>query len=292
MVRDDGADVLNLNWGYQGSPSASCNVPGTGFSTRWTRQVSFTAGTYRFSTSTDDGMRLYLDGQKVQDRWFDQPASQQTVDVALTGGTHTLIVEYYQASGNASAAVSWQQLSGPPPVASGCNATVTADHWKGEYFNNTTLSGSPVMVRDDGADVLNLNWGYQGSPSASCNVPGTGFSTRWTRQVSFTAGTYRFLTSTDDGMRLYIDGQKVQDRWFNQPASQQTVDVPVTGGTHTVTVEYYQAAGNASAAVSWQQISSTPPVASGCTAAVAADHWKGEYFNNMTFVGEPGDGAG
>ncbi len=183
-------------------------------------------------------------------------------------------------------------VASTPPPATNCTATVSADHWKGEYFNNTTFAGSPVMVRDDGADVLNLNWGYQGSPSASCNVPGTGFSTRWTRQVSFTAGTYRFSTSSDDGMRLYLDGQKVQDRWFDQPASQQTVDVALTGGTHTLIVEYYQASGNASAAVSWQQLSGPPPVASGCNATVAADHWKGEYFNNTTLVGQPGNGAG
>ena len=122
---------------------------------------------------------------------------------------------------------------GSPTPAPSCTATVASDHWKGEYFNNTTLSGSPVMVRDDGTDVLNLNWGYQASPSASCNVPGVQFSVRWTRQVSFTAGTYRFSTSSDDGMRLYVDGQKIQDRWVDQVASQQTVDVPLTGGTHT-----------------------------------------------------------
>jgi hypothetical protein len=35
-----------------------------------------------------------------------------------------------------------------------CIASVPADQWKGEYFNNQTLSGSPTMVRDDGAGFL------------------------------------------------------------------------------------------------------------------------------------------
>ena len=34
---------------------------------------------------------------------------------------------------------------------SGCVASVPADHWKGEYFNNTTLMGSPAMVQDNGS---------------------------------------------------------------------------------------------------------------------------------------------
>ncbi len=281
MVRDDGIGALNFNWGNQGSPSSACNLPGVSFSARWTRAVSFTAGTYRFFTSSDDGMRLYIDGQKVQDRWYDQAASQQTVDVTLTGGTHTVVVEYYQAYGADSVAVSWQQLT---TAANTCTVTVASDHWKGEYFNNTTLSGTPLMVRDDGTDVLNLNWGNQGSPSTACNLPGVLFSARWTRLVSFTAGTYRFFTSSDDGMRLYIDGQKVQDRWYDQAAGQQTVDVTLAGGTHTVLVEYYQAYGSASAAVSWQQLTT---VANTCTATVASDHWKGEYFNNTSLSGTP-----
>ena len=114
-----------------------------------------------------------------------------------------------------------------------------------------TLSGSPVMVRDDGTDALNFNWGYEGSPNAACNVPGALFSVRWTRSVTFTGGTYRFSTSSDDGMRLYIDAQKVQDRWYDQTSSWQTVDVALTAGVHTLVVEYYQNRGGEGAAVNW-----------------------------------------
>jgi len=339
MVRDDGADVLNFNWGYEGSPNAVCNVPGAMFSVRWTRSVTFTAGTYRFSTNSDDGMRLYIDGNKVQDRWYDQSANLQTVDVPLSGTAHTLVVEYYQNRGGESAAISWllvpstplsitalvpnavtsgtspvmtvtgwgmdptfqayivsggltseilnkqfvstssvqvtpaiggagdsnaklrmtvggqtaeTALQIMPPIATGCSGTVAGDRWKGEYFNNMTLSGSPLMVRDDGTDVLNFNWGNEGSPSTVCNIPGAMYSVRWTRSVTFTAGTYRFSTSSDDGMRLYVDGQKVQDRWYDQSANLQTVDVPLTGGAHSLVVEYYQNRGGESAAVSWQ----------------------------------------
>lgn len=249
MVRDDGTSPLNFNWGSELSPNTACNLPGTAFSVRWTATFSFTAGTYRFTTSSDDGMRLYVDGVKVLDRWYDQAANVQTADTALTGGAHTIVVEYYQNKGGASAAVNWVLLAAATPS---CVATVAADHWKGEYFNNMVLSGTPVMVRDDGTAALNFNWGGQPSPSASCNVPGTMFSVRWTRTVTFTSsGTYRFTTSSDDGMRLYVDGVKVLDRWFDQASNVQTTDVPVSSGVHTIVLEYYQNAGGAVAAVTW-----------------------------------------
>ncbi len=257
MVRDDGTDVLNFNWGYEGSPNSACNVPGTQFSVRWTRSVNFNAGTYRFSTTSDDGMRLFIDNQKVLDRWYDQLPGTQTVDVPLNGGAHTILIEYYQNRGGASAGLNWQQISTAPSTTStsnGCIASVGGDRWRGEYFNNMNLSGSPIMVRDDGSDVLNFNWGYEGSPNSSCNVPGVMFSVRWTRSVNFNGGTYRFSTSSDDGMRLYVDGQKVLDRWYDQLPGWQSVDIQLGGGTHTLVVEYYQNRGGQMAAVNWRQL--------------------------------------
>src|SRR5262245_7887520 len=70
-----------------------------------------------------------------------------------------------------------------------CIASVPADRWKGEYFNNQTLSGAPTMVRDDtdGAGFLNLNFGG-GSPSSICAPAVDNFSARWTRTVNFAQG--------------------------------------------------------------------------------------------------------
>lgn len=257
MVRDDGAGDLNMAWGNEASPNPGCNLPGAVFSVRWTRVATFSGGMYRFNTSSDDGMRMYIDGTRVLDRWFDQGANPIVTDVPVTGGTHTVVVEYYQNRGGNSAAVSWQQLS----PGAGCIAAVAADHWKGEYFNNMTLSGNALMVRDDGAGVLSFNWGNEGSSSTACNLPGRQFSARWTRAVNFAAGTYTFTTSSDDGMRVYVDGQKLVDRWYDQGANPIATNVTLSGGTHTLTVEYYQNGGGDSATVSWQIVGIAPPSA-------------------------------
>ncbi|HKX26726.1 MAG TPA: PA14 domain-containing protein [Blastocatellia bacterium] len=275
MVRDDGNGFLNFDFGG-GSPSASCGVEVDNFSARWTRTVNFAAGTYRFSVTGDDGVRLYVDGQLRIDKFIDQGPTTYTVDLGLTAGNHDLKLEYYEAGGGAVARLSWESISN-----SSCFATVAASRWKGEYFNNRTLSDGPSMVRDDGEGFLDFDFGG-GAPVSTCGLPVDNFSIRWTRTVNFAAGTYRFSVTGDDGVRLYIDGQLKIDQFVDQAPTLYSADVDLTAGNHEVKLEYYEAGGGAVARLSWAQVSGAA-----CLATVAADRWKGEYFNNRTLAGSP-----
>ena len=133
-----------------------------------------------------------------------------------------------------------------------CFETVPSDHWKGEYYNNKNLEGSPSMVRDDGTGYLNFDWD-EGSPSTACGIGSDFFSVRWTRSLNFDSGTWRFTVTTDDGMRLYVDGSLVIDKWFNQVATIYIADVDLTAGTHTIKVEYYEYDLTAVAKLSWEK---------------------------------------
>ena len=42
------------------------------------------------------------------------------------------------------------------------------------------------------------------------------FSIRFTQQVDLTAGEYTFTTTSDDGVRVKVDGDLVIDKWVNQ----------------------------------------------------------------------------
>jgi hypothetical protein len=134
-----------------------------------------------------------------------------------------------------------------------CTASVPPDRWRGEYFANRSLSGTPVMVRDDGNASLNFDWG-SGSPGSSCGLGADSFSARWTRTVSFASGTHRFTVTGDDGVRLYLDGALKLDKWFDQGPTTYTVDVALGAGNHTLTLEYYENAGGAVAKLSWQPL--------------------------------------
>jgi YD repeat-containing protein len=103
---DDGPGFLNLNFGGA-SPGSACGIGADNFSARWTRTVNFAAGTYRFTATVDNGLRLYVDGQLKITQWADLPPNTYTADVALTAGNHEIKLEFVEYTGGASATLSW-----------------------------------------------------------------------------------------------------------------------------------------------------------------------------------------
>ncbi|RLC66446.1 MAG: hypothetical protein DRI48_04625, partial [Chloroflexi bacterium] len=145
LVRYDPA--IDFDWGT-GSPDSV--IPADNFSVRWTRGLGFTPGTYRFYASCDDGVRIAVDGHRVVDHWKDQKLpNTRWGDVTLDSGRHTVVVEYYEHGGDASAHVWWKRLDG-------------FRGWEGRYYDNTELHGGPALIRDD--DAINFDWG-EGAPA-------------------------------------------------------------------------------------------------------------------------------
>jgi hypothetical protein len=128
----------------------------------------------------------------------------------------------------------------PETWQSGSITTHHINGWRGEYFNNETLSGIPILVRDD-AD-LNFFWELN-SPHPLLNAD--HFSARWTRSLTFSAGTYRFNATRDDGLRIYVDNNLILDKWFYGNTN-ESVDHYLTSGPHIIKVEMYEIDGWAS----------------------------------------------
>ena len=91
--------------------------------------------------------------------------------------------------------------------------------WQGEYYNNTTFSGNPVLVRQD--PVIDFQW--QGGAAAN-GLPADNFAVRWTGTWPFEAGVYRFYTQVDDGVRLAVDEHWIIDRWHESTGALYTAD--------------------------------------------------------------------
>jgi hypothetical protein len=163
----------------------------------------------------------------------------------LSAGNHDLKLEFYENGGGAVARLNFNAASNGD-----CITTVPSNNWRGEYFNNRTLSGSPAVVRDDGTGFIDFDWGGD-SPGSACGIGVNNFSARWTRTVNFAAGTYRFTVTGDDGIRLYVDGQLMLDKWFDQAPTTYTVGAPLTAGDHDLRFEYYENGGGAVARLSW-----------------------------------------
>jgi hypothetical protein len=214
-------------------------VPVDGFSARWTGAVSSSAGTYRFTTTSDDGVRLRVNGALVIDNWTDHAPTVNAGDATLTAGTHQVVLEFYENGGGAVARLSWALVSGPP-------ASCPVGQFRAEYFNNRTLSGTPALVRCEATP--NYTWGT-GGPGAG--VTNDNFSARWTGTVSLAARRYTFRTVSDDGVRLRLDGALVIDNWTLHSATTNSARRTVTAGNHTLVLEFFEATGSAVAQLSW-----------------------------------------
>jgi uncharacterized protein YraI len=246
MVRNDAA--INFVWGT-GSPASNV-VPSDQFSVRWTQNVSFNAGRYRFIATADDGVRLWVNNALVIDQWTSASATSHTVEVDLPGGTLPVKMEYFENYGDATAQLSWLQISGTPTPT-----TITA--WRGEYYSNKFLTGSSVLVRND--TDINFDWG-NGSPQS--NLPSDGFSVRWTRDLAFDAGRYRFTAITDDGVRLWVNNQLIIDQWTDHASQSFHGEINLPGGAVPIKMEYYDGQGQAIARLNWTKVDSTTPAAS------------------------------
>lgn len=263
-VLDREESNINYDWGG-GSPAPEVNDDN--FTARWTRNVNFPAsGVYRFSGTTDDGMRVWVDDTLVINSWFDSQAHPVSGDVYVNAGDHRVKVEYYEAGGQAVAKLNWQQVSGTPPTT-----PTDGPRWRGEYYNNVSLSGTPALVRED--DRVDFDWGL-GSPAPG--IANDRFSVRWTRNVPLQQGRYRFSVTADDGVRLWVNNQLVIDEWHEAQSRTYTADVDVPGGNVPVRVEYYENQGAARISLSRSLLSAT-----------GANRWRGEYYNNRFLSGTP-----
>jgi hypothetical protein len=131
------------------------------------------------------------------------------------------------------------------------DTAVPSTSWKGEYFAGTALAGTALMVRNEGTGTLGFDWGASGP---GCDVPADGFSARFTRTITFPAATHRFTVTSDDGVRVWVDGVLYLDEWIDQAPTTYTFDVALTAGSHSVKTEYYENAGGATLGLSWQPL--------------------------------------
>lgn len=120
----------------------------------------------------------------------------------------------------------------------------------GAYFSSQyqTFNGNPTLTRID--PTVNFDWtGTSPDPSISSS----DFTVRWTGAVlpPFT-GNYTFYTTTDDGVRLWINNQLLIDEWFDEGPTEWSGSISLVGGqTYPIEMDYYQANGGASALLSW-----------------------------------------
>ena len=141
---------------------------------------------------------------------------------------------------------------------------------RGEYYNYTDTSnnvgplpadlnpvgGVPLRIGNPRYEAINFNWGYD-APFSGVNPE--DFFVRWTGViVPSVSGIYKFQTRTDDGVRLWLNGHLVIDKWILQattvwPAYPEEIALYMEANVaYTVKMEYYDTTAHAVAELDWQ----------------------------------------
>ena len=102
LTRNDNA--INFDWGG-GSPATV--IAADNFSAEWNGDFAFAAGTYRFTATVDDGIRVYLDNVLIIDEWHLTSVRTYFAELSVSAGTHHVKVQYFENNGQAVCKVSW-----------------------------------------------------------------------------------------------------------------------------------------------------------------------------------------
>lgn len=116
-----------------------------------------------------------------------------------------------------------------------------------EYFNTAKLTGLKLTRTDP---RINFNWG-KGAPDPS--IGANTFSVRWTGKVQPRySEVYTFSTRSDDGIRLWVNGKQLINRWQKRDFSPPRGKIKLEAGRlYDIKLEYYENKGKASAQLFW-----------------------------------------
>jgi hypothetical protein len=155
MARLDAA--INFSWG---KTSPDQRIGNDHFSVRWIGSFPYDDGYYTFHVVSDDGVRLYIDGELVLDKWLDHVGTY-AVTRRMSPGAHHIRVEYFESEENAVIRVSWARN---PDVA------VDTDQRR----DDDSLQGPLIDIRDHGAVCDGATNDAEAVVSAIRAVPQTG----------------------------------------------------------------------------------------------------------------------
>ena len=196
--------AVNFHWAA-GSPDPA--IGSDTFSARWTGEIQPRFGeTYTFHTTSDDGIRLWVNGVLIIDNWTDHATTIDTGTIALAADQwYTIVLEMYENTGVATAKLEWSSASQnrevvPPTRLRPANAAPVAGDDAGTVVAGNVLNVSAPGVRsnDSDADGDALTLSLLTDPTSGSVILNADGSFTYTPAAGF-SGTDSFTYSIDDG---------------------------------------------------------------------------------------------
>lgn len=160
---------------------------------------------------------------------------------------------------------------------------IPSGEYLGNYYNGINFD-TFVFSRYD--NTINFNWR---SKSPDPRINSDNFSIRWQGNFNFDTYLYEFTAIADDGIRVYLDGEKIIDAWQVQSFKPHKTRVQMTAGMHTVVVEYFESGVYAAVDVYWDKVTPTSATQPGTTMAYGvtptiAPNLQGLYSSECTVL--------
>lgn len=140
---------------------------------------------------------------------------------------------------------------------------LTARYYRGENFDTLITNRTDAQV--------DFDW----SSTPPTGLPHDHYSVRWDGFAEAReGGVYTLSTSSDDGVRLWIDDRQVIDDWGIHPAQTDTATVRFAANSrHRIRMEYFQGGGQAVVQLAWQLPAKESQVTWTSEAADAIDYY-------------------
>ncbi|TND00220.1 MAG: PA14 domain-containing protein, partial [Gammaproteobacteria bacterium] len=222
---------VNFDWG-SGSPNATLLGNDT-YSIRWSGQIQPNySEAYTFYTTTDDGVRLWINDVLLIDKWIDQAPKEWLGSISLVAGQkYNIKMEYYENAGGAVAKLEWASAS----QARGVVPPGNLSPWNSQDIGpvgiagSTSYSSGTFTVQASGSDIWNTADGFRyvhqtlnGDGEIVARVDGVSNTHTWAKagvmmRENLTAGSRHALMAVTPGngsafqRRLTTSGSSVSN---------------------------------------------------------------------------------
>lgn len=216
------------------------------FHVRWSgRLIAPVTGTYTFTTISDDGINVWLNGKRVIESWKDQYRGEKSVTMQLTAGqSYDIMAEYYDSGAGSFAQLLWQYPGITRQVVpSSAFRPVVKTGLSGRYH-----SAKGVLERND--KKIDFDWG---TSALGEGITADNVLVNWVGSITVpTTGEYTFTSLNDDGFNLFIDGNKIIDDWTAHSAKENSGKIRLEAGKeYAINAAYFEKTGSATARFYW-----------------------------------------
>jgi hypothetical protein len=221
----------------------------------------------QITSPTAKALNVDLNNDDLYTAWLEYDGLSNRLSVYLSNGTAKPTIAVFTEIVDLAAIVGDQAYVGFTAATGALTSRQTISNWqfettnqsvgngdglRGEYFDNADFTNLK-LVRTDA--TVNFDWA---ALSPSPEVGADTFSVRWSGQVQpLYSEAYQFFTNSDDGIKLYINGELAINQFAPQGVTEYG-SAPITleaGKRYDIVLEYFDGVGNAVSQLSWTSAS-------------------------------------